>query len=102
MRNVIPAQPGFELVYVDAEDTPPIVIIEPVIAWVVEPLATGSTAIQAVCPSAIRDWHAVKHPNGKVFCYVTEETFDSLDEFVEVRAMREKQERDRKAAGGAV
>lgn len=100
MRNVIAAQPGFELIYVDADEPPAIVLREPVIAWEVEILERGERDIEAICPSGSRQWHALQYPDGKIYDFVSEETFDDLAGLIEHHQWREKQRKNEQAGKG--
>lgn len=89
-KTIIPAQPGFFVVYIDAEDEPVYVETSPVVAWEIETLKNGVDA-NPITYDGQGDIHGVVFPDGRARHYVLEETFGSVNEMAaEVRRLHLK------------
>lgn len=100
MKSIIPAQPGYSLVYIDAEPgETPYVDSTPVIAWLVETEDKhGSTSTTPVTINDTTDGQFLQAPDGRLFHYGAGEWFDTLEQAVAFSAKRERIQAEKRAA----
>jgi hypothetical protein len=85
LNPIIPAQPGFEVLYLNYPGEEPAFTREPVIAWCVNPFDVSG--VVAVTPewSTLRSSNgvAILYPDGQVYSISNERTFSNVDEWVD-------------------
>jgi hypothetical protein len=101
LNPVIPANPGFEVLYVNDPGREPVFSREPIIAWSVSVQPENVVAITP-CWSTLRskDGVAILFPDGQVHSFSFGRVFDNVDEWVAAdhRAMAIKAEQQKAKA----
>lgn len=84
MKSIIPAQPGYSLVYIDADPgETPYVDSTPVIAWLVETEDKNDiTSTTPVTPNDLTDGQFLQAPDGRLYHYGAGEWFDTIEQAV--------------------